>query len=133
MVVLFVTALVRMPPSGTAMRVFAIMQDDMQAVLAHGGTVVEQHNAAKPSTVFMIRTLSMAGWSRQLAQSYGDTLRSRRWVPLDAANTRFCKAGMVAEIRGNAGMRGMESINTVTMNYDLQSVERCKRAGKGGT
>lgn len=122
---LFFTAMSRNPSSGETQRQLVMMKSDMDALISHGGKVLNVYENAKYGGAILLLTLHDEGWSDNLVQMYEETLLKRDWKRLPGLSRAFCKNNAEARIVTNSGMKDGHGVNSLAMNFDAATITKC--------
>jgi hypothetical protein len=105
------------------------MNNDLSYLLAQGGKVVSSTKLAKYGRAHSSRVIAVEGWSSALLARYVQTLQERKWKQLPGPDLEFCKDGMLAVLKENAGMLNRQSVNYLDMAFDAATIKKCSNAG----
>ncbi len=122
---MFISILIKNPGSQETQEKMAMMKVDMSALMSLGGKIAATKENSKYGSALIYLTLYDEGWSRNLVHKYEEKLIERGWEKTQRPTLSFCKVDVLAEIRPNSGTMNNQGTNSVSMTFDVSTIETC--------
>ena len=123
-----VSALFSNPSLNQAQLKLSEMNTDLDSLLVQGGKVVSSTKVAKYGRAHASRVIAMEGWSSALLARYVQTLQEKKWKRLPGPDLEFCRDGMLAVLKEDAGMLNKQSVNYLDVTFDAATIRKCSHA-----
>ncbi|WP_431825928.1 hypothetical protein [Burkholderia sp. F1] len=122
---MLVYGLVKNPSTDNAGEKLSMMKYDMAAILENGRSVVYRNENAKFGGALLSVLVRTDSWSHQIQGRDIKILVNLGWKQVSANPDSFCKQGMFAELKEDAGNYRNAPTVLISMRYNATIIKAC--------